>query len=63
MKKLTVRKIKRIFRNIVHKPVKGSMAYEFDFLCFIFMLKYPHSDFEPERKNYKFYVKITRYWF
>ena len=53
---------KNNLKKLVRKPFKGSFAYEWQIGKFIFLLKYPHSPFQPDNTKYKLLINIDKYW-
>ena len=51
-----------MLKNLVRKPFRGCMAYEFQVGKFVFMLGYPHSEMCPDKEKYTFRVFIDKYW-
>ena len=51
-----------MFKNWIRKPFKGTFAYEWQIGCLVFLLKYPHSPFQPDNKYYKLLVFVDKYW-
>ena len=54
--------MKIFWKKLIRKPFKGGIAYEWQVGKFIFLFLYPHSNFQPERKNWQFKIGIDKYW-
>jgi len=52
----------KMFKNLIRKPFKGSVAYEWQIAMVVFSLFYPTSKWQNNRKNWSLKIWIDPYW-